>query len=462
MTLSSARAQPSAPLRALHRERAAAADRAWIVEMLAVVNAVVIVGMWVRHGGVSTLGTPGGVATGTGQLTGLLGTYVVLLELLLMTRLSWLERAVGLDRLAIWHRWTGFTAVSLLVGHTVLITIGYAQSAHVSLWSQTSDFVRNYADVLMAFVALALLVALAVTSVRAARRRLQRETWYFVHLYAYLAVVLGFAHQLAVGNDFVTDRLARVYWVGLFVAAAVIVIASRVASPLAFNARHRLRVRNVVREAPDVVSIIISGHELDRMSARAGQFFLWRFLTPEGWWKAHPLSLSAAPTKNLLRITVKDLGDTTHRLQRVRPGTRVFAEGPFGTFTARRRSGRALLLIAGGIGITPLRALLDEMPRGTACTLLYRVNADDDIVFARELREIADAKGIEVICLTGFEIGDDQTDRLGIPMLRRLVPDIRNRDCFVCGPPAMIAAVRRRLHALGVPDSSVHFERFEF
>jgi predicted ferric reductase len=462
MTLAAARPPSSARLHALQRERGVAADRAWVVGMLAVVNAVVIVGMWVRHGGVSELGAVGGVATGTGQLTGLLGTYAVLLELLLMARLPWLERFVGLDRLAIWHRWTGFAAVSLLVAHTVLITVGYAQSDHLSLWSQTSDFVRNYADVLMAFVALALLIALAVTSIRRARRRLQRETWYFVHLYAYLAVVLGFAHQLAVGNDFVTDRLARVYWVALTLAVAAIIVAARVVAPLRFNARHQLRVLNVVQETPGVVSIVIGGRDLDAMRARAGQFFLWRFLTPEGWWKAHPLSLSAVPTNDLLRITVKDLGDTTHRLQTVRAGTRVFAEGPFGTFTAHRRSGRPLLFIAGGIGITPLRALLDELPTGTRCTVLYRVNTESEILFAAELDEIARAKGVEVVCLTGVEIGNDRTDRLGVPMLRRLVPDIRNRDCFVCGPPALVTAVCRRLHALGVPDSAVHFERFEF
>jgi predicted ferric reductase len=462
MTLASTRPQPSARLQALHRERAEAADRAWTVEMVVAVNALVIVGMWIRHGGISTLGNPGGVATGTGQLTGLLGTYAVLLELLLMGRLPWLERSVGLDRLAIWHRWTGFAAVSLLVAHTLLITVGYAQSSHLSLWSQTSDFVRNYADVLMAFVALALLIALAVTSVRAARRRLQRETWYFVHLYAYLAVILGFAHQLAVGNDFVADRLARIYWVGLFVAAGAIVVAARVVAPLRFNARHQLRVRRVVREAPGIVSIIMQGADLNAMHARAGQFFLWRFLTPDGWWRAHPLSLSAMPTNNHLRITVKALGDTTHRLQTIKPGTRVFAEGPFGTFTAHRQTGRPLLLIAGGIGITPLRALLDEVPRGARCTLLYRVNTDDEIVFSRELEEITREKKIEVVCLTGWEIGDDQTDRLGVPALLTLVPDIRDRDCFVCGPPALITAVRRRLQAIGVPARSVHFERFEF
>ena len=335
--------------------------------MIVAVNAALILGMWVRHGGVDAAGGPGGIATAAGQLTGLLGTYSVLLQLLLMARLPWLERYVGLDRLAIWHRWNGVLAVNLLVAHTVLITIGYAASHHATLWAQTRDFVTNYADVLMAFVALAILIAVGVTSARAARRRLRRETWYFVHLYAYLAVALGFAHQLAVGNDFVTDPLARAWWVALYLAVIAILVTWRVVKPWRFNVRHRLKVKK--RRPRSARSRDDQPHRsASRRNRRAGrQFFLWRFLTRDGWWKAHPFSLSAAPTARSLRITVKDLGDTTHELQSIRSGTPVFAEGPFGTFTDRRTGG-APLFIAGGIGITPIRAMLDDLPSQSRCT----------------------------------------------------------------------------------------------
>jgi predicted ferric reductase len=314
----------------------------------------------------------------------------------------------------------------------------------------------------MAFVALGLLVVVGVTSARAARRRLHRETWYFVHLYAYLAVALGFAHQLAVGNDFVTDPVARVWWVAIYLAVVAILVTWRGVIPWRFNARHQLKVKNVVHETPGVVTITIAGRRLKEIGAEPGQFFLWRFLTRGGWWKTHPFSLSAAPTSTSLRITVKDLGDTTHELQSIRRGTHVFAEGPFGSFTEHRRTRRAALFIAGGIGITPIRAMLDRAPRDTRCILLYRVNREEDIVFAKELDDMATRDGVEVHYLVGTDIGDDQSDQLGIPAIARLVPDVRERDCFVCGPPALIDAVRRRLRALGVPDSSVNFERFQF
>jgi predicted ferric reductase len=221
--------------------------------------------------------------------------------------------------------------------------------------------------------------------------------------------------------------------------------------------------------ADGVVSIYLTGRHLDRIDATAGQFFLWRFLTPWGWAKAHPFSLSAAPRPNRLRITVKALGDDTRRMLSLRPGTRVFAEGPYGTFTTDRRSRQRVALIAGGIGITPLRALLDDLPpaarrgaNGTDVTLLYRVAGEGDVAFRRELATFEQKRGVEVHVLVGADIGDDHTDQLGVPALRRLVPDLASRDVFVCGPPAMVDAVRQRLRTLKVPAAQVHFERFQY
>ena len=321
----------------------------------------------------------------------------------------------------------------------------------------------NYADVLMSVVGLALFLAVAITSVRAARKRLSRETWYAIHLYAYLAVALSFAHQLAVGSDFSTDAVARAWWVALYVAVFGAILAWRLGRPIVFNARHRLRIHAVKPEADGVVSLYITGRRLDRIGAEAGQFFLWRFLTGSGWAKAHPFSLSAAPNARFLRITVKDLGDDTRRIQRLGPGVRVFAEGPYGTFTARRRTRRRVALIAGGIGVTPLRALLATL-RGEPgdVTLLYRVETEGDLAFRTELEQLAERRGARLHTLVGTEIGDDQTDQLGVPALRTLVPDIAQRDVYLCGPPAMLAAVGRRLGALGVPGKHVHFERFDY
>jgi predicted ferric reductase len=439
------------------------AARAWDVTVVLVANAMVVFALWVRHGGVGTLGHPGGLLTAVGQLTGLYGTFAVLVELLLMSRIGWLERHVGFDRLAVWHRWTGFATVALLSAHAVFITLGYAAEGRQSIPRQLGDFMSNYADVLMSVVGLALFIGVAITSVRAARKRLSRETWYAIHLYAYLAVALSFAHQLSVGSDFSTDAVARVWWVALYVAVFGAILAWRVGRPIVFNARHRLRIQAVKPEADGVVSLYITGRRLDRIGAEAGQFFLWRFLAGSGWAKAHPFSLSAAPNARFLRITVKDLGDDTRRIQRLEPGVRVFAEGPYGTFTARRRTRRRVALIAGGIGVTPLRALLATLPGDPGdVTLLYRAETEGDLAFRAELQALAKRRGVQLHTLVGTEIGNDQTDQLGVPALRAFVPDIAHRDVYLCGPPAMLEAVGRRLRDLGVPRRQVHFEHFDY
>ncbi len=442
--------------------RAEALGRAQVVAWVGFVAVAVTIGLWLRHGELASATGPGGFATAVGQLTALLGTLAVLGQLLLMSRIAWLERAIGLDRLAVWHRWNGFATVWMLVAHVVFTTVGYAQGDRVSLWAQTRDFVSHYPDVLMTWVGLVLFFAVAATSVKIARRALQRQTWYFVHLYAYLAVALTFAHQLAVGTDLSNDSAARVWWVGLYVVVFGAILWWRVIVPVRFNLRHDLRVHSVKREAPGIVSILVRGRHLDEIAVQPGQFFLWRFFTPTGWWQAHPFSLSALPTKNRMRITVKNLGDHSGRLQHLRPGVRVLAEGPYGTFTPELQTSRRVLLVAGGIGITPLRAMLDGFGPDDDVVLLYRVATAEEAVFTDELKRLASAPNVRVHVIPGTEIGDDQTDLLGIPLLQKGVPDIATRDCFVCGPPALIEAVNRRLTKLGVPRERIHFERFQF
>jgi predicted ferric reductase len=460
-TIASGVRAAQSPRQATARSRSA--DSAWSVGVVVAVNAVVVVGLWLRHGGLGTLDQPGGSLMAAGQVTALVGTYAVLVQLLLMSRIGWLERYIGFDRLAVWHRWTGFAAVALLSAHVVCSTLGYAASSGQSIPAQIGDFVQHYPDVLMSIIGFALFLAIAATSVRLARQRLSREAWYALHLYAYLAVALSFAHQLAVGSDFVDDPVARYWWVALYVAVGVTILAWRVGRPIWFNLHHQLRVHAVHREAAGITSVYLSGNDLTGIAARPGQFFLWRFLKGTGWARAHPYSLSAVPNDRFLRITVKDLGDDSHGVQELRPGVRVFAEGPYGTFTGDRRTCRRVVLIAGGIGITPMRALVESLPAAPGdITLLYRVASRGDAAFGKELAALAERTGVELQLLVGPEIGDDQTDRLGVPALRALVPDIVHRDVYVCGPPAMVDAVRRRLDILRVPRRRVHYERFAY
>ena len=208
------------------------------------------------------------------------------------------------------------------------------------------------------------------------------------------------------GNEFVIDRVAADYWRSLFALALGLVLFFRVARPLVQSARFDLRVTEVIEEAPGVVSLRIGGRGLERLGAEAGQFFFWRFLTGGFWSTKHPFSLSEAPNGDSFRITVKSLGDHTARLGEIPVGTRVFAEGPFGVFTRREPDEPKALLIAGGIGITPVRALLESMDGDVVA--LYRVASSADIVFGEELDRIAAGRGSRVEYVVG-----DHTERRG-------------------------------------------------
>ncbi len=172
------------------------------------------------------------------------------------------------------------------------------------------------------------------------RRRIRYEWWYALHLLAYAGIALAWFHQIPTGNELVTDTVAADYWRSLYVATLALLVGFRVVAPVVNAFRFRLRVAAVVREGPGVVSLWISGRRLGRLRARAGQFFLWRFLSCGHWLVTRPFSLSAAPDGRSLRITVKALGDHSAALADVPVGTRVVAEGPFGAFTdaARRRA----------------------------------------------------------------------------------------------------------------------------
>jgi predicted ferric reductase len=422
-------------------------------------NAALIVWLWI-HGGNLTVPTTGDLLTSLSRLTGLLGAYLALLQVLLLARLPWFERVIGFDRLTVWHRWNGHACLDLILAHVVLSVWGYALLDRISLPTEVSTMLGGgvYPGMITATVGTALLVFVVVSSVVIVRRRLSYEAWYVVHLSAYAGIALGWFHQIPTGNELVLDRLAANYWRGLYIATLALLGVFRLGAPAVNALRFRLRIAEVVPEGPGVVSLRITGRRLDRLHAQAGQFFLWRFLTRGRWLMAHPFSLSAAPDGDSLRITVKALGDHTTRMSQLKPGTRVIAEGPFGVFTARARRREKIVLIAGGIGITPVRALLEEMDGDIV--VLYRVVSPSEIVFFDELQALVRERGGRLELVIGDHATDDGGRLLSPDHLRELVPDIQERDVFVCGPPAMTAVIEKHLRDARVPSRHVKVERF--
>jgi predicted ferric reductase len=419
---------------------------------------------WDADGGIGDLGGWATGLTSVGRLTGLWSADLLLVQVLLMSRLPPLEHAFGRDRLARIHRVIGFLSFDLMVAHIVLIVLGYAEGRWSAVPRTTWDLVTEYGGVLLAVAGTACLGMVVVTSIRAARRRLRYESWHLIHLYAYLGVGLALPHQLWTGQEFLQSPGATLYWWSLWAVAAGTVLVWRVGMPLWRSARHGLRVTSVVRESSDVVSVYLTGRRLDRLPVRSGQFLSVRFLSGPGWTRANPFSLSAAPDGRSLRITAKALGDGSARLAHLAPGTRVLFEGPYGRLSSRARTRRRVLLAGAGVGITPIRALAEDLEAAPGdIAVLHRYTGEP--LFAREFEVLAAERGLQLLplpgrrtregCVLGPAAGLRELDAL-----RGWLPDLADRDVFLCGPTVWTDGVADLLANAGVPPTQIHTESF--
>jgi predicted ferric reductase len=432
-----------------------------------VASVVAVVCLWVRNEGAQTFDEGSRVIGSAGLLTGLLASDLMVLQVVMMARIPWVERAWGHDLLARRHRWVGFASFWLMVMHVGLFAAERLSRDDGAGWSRLTTLFLTDPWMLFATLGTAMLIGVVVTSVRRARRRLRYESWHLLHLYAYLGIALSFPHQLSDGAEF-HDPAARIYWWTLYLSAAVATLVWRVGVPLWRSTYHRMRVAGVSTEVPGVVSVAVEGHRLDRLRTKSGQFFIWRFRDGPGWTRGNPYTISAAPRPDRLRVTIQVAGDGSARAAALRTGTRVLIEGPYGTLTADRRRHPRMLLVAAGVGITPLRALLEDAPYEPGETaLIYRFTAAEHAIFTAELTEIARRRGVELHFLPGSRRADGSWLPAGLDLepddvgaLTSLVPDVADRDIFVCGPSMWISSVRRALRSAGVDREQIQTEEF--
>lgn len=421
---------------------------------------VFTLGLWIATGGLSEL-VAGGTSTALAisRVSGLAAALAALFGLVLTARPRWLERSAGLDRMIGWHRITGMTAAFGMAVH-VLSSLVAAAGGFSGLWSALVDLASGTDWYVAALVAALLFTLVSITSWRRIRRRISYEAWHGVHLVGYVAIALALPHQLFSGSTIADHRLTQAWWIALFAATFAIVLISRVGGIVGSIVRPRSVLSRIIPEAPDVASLVITGPGVDRLGARPGQFVFLRVLTPELWWQAHPYSLSAGTRPGALRLTVKALGDASRQTLAVRPGTRVLLEGPYGAMSIDQAHGRPVLLIGAGVGLAPMRALLEACTSTQTPVVLARAHSDADLPLAGELDELARARGGSMIPVTGPRTQFPSGNPFTAEALRHNISDLRERAVFVCGPAALTDRVRRELERGGVPREQIHSERF--
>lgn len=433
---------------------------------LAWASGAAAVALYLADGGAGQFNNLTTATTSIGIIAGLVGTDLVLVMLLLAARIPLIDGTVGHDRAMEIHGKLGKPALYLILAHMVFLLIGYGLADRLNPIAEGVSMWTSLPDMWIAFISIVLFILVVVTSLVAVRRKFPYEFWYVVHLLTYAAVLTALPHQFSEGQLFAPGQWQRWYWIAFYVLVLLALVRYRIWAPIALTFRHQLSVTRVVSAGDGAVSIELTGLRLEELSGAGGRFFIWRFLAPNLWWHHHPFSLSADPVAGRLRITVRNLGKGSAALMSVKPGTKVAVSGPYGLFGHAARTRPGLVLVGSGIGITPLRAILEraEFEPGEA-TVILRASTPETLYLRDEIAELCRQRGATMYELVG------QRARHGSPWLPRhqtglslsaYVPNLRSSDVYVCGPKKWTDAVLADAKSAGLSDEQLHHERFDW
>jgi predicted ferric reductase len=392
---------------------------------------------------------------------GFLGLVIFALQFGLVARFQHVSAPFGMDALLQYHRQIAFVALAFALVHPVILFL--EDPGKLRLLNPVTAPAR--ARLGMA----AVLALLGIVGISVFRKRLgiRYEVWQLLHgLLAVAVVGLSLAHALGVG--FYTGRGAsRALWVALSAGLAALLGWVRVVKPL-LRLRRPWRVEEVVAERGSSWTLVLAPEGHAGFRFEPGQFG-WLILGRSPFaLTQHPFSISSsAAGPGRIAFTIKARGDFTATVGRVAPGTRAYVDGPYGLFTMERHGGSGFVLIAGGVGITPLISMVRTMAdRGDArpVTLVYGNKDWEGVTFREELEALSKRMNLRVVHVLEQPPGGWAGEKgfVTAELLRRHLPaGYEGLRYFVCGPAPMMDAMERELASLGVPDARVVTERFE-
>jgi predicted ferric reductase len=385
-------------------------------------------------------------------LAGVVATVAMIVATVGASRLRAVTTALGIDRVMRWHRWLGVAAVVLVLVHLVLAVV--ERPARLAVLTAPTSVQLGWASV-------AGTVVLAAAAAWGRRRTTRHEWWARVHILgAAVALVLAGLHIWWVG-DLVADPVMRVVCTALAVTLLGVLARRWVWQPL-FSRHGAYVVTEVRREGGDVVTLALAPVFRRRpLRFAPGQFVWLRLQRRIAGVEEHPFTIaSSAELTDRLELTVRAGGDFSRGLARLEPGRRVWLDGPHGSFTPEftpEAAGRVdgLVLIAGGVGVTPMMSMLrtllerdDHRP-----VLLVLAERPDRPLFDTELADLPRRLPVEVARTHGRRVDAD--------LLAELLPQDASRlEYYVCGPPALLSGALAALDQLGVPPARVHREQF--
>lgn len=422
-----------------------------------IVNLLAVSAIWYTNSNRFIFGSFPQKMIAAGRITGLFAEMLILTQLILIGRIRFVEKQFGHDKLNSIHRRLGYFASAFILIHPLLLSIGHAGVNEIKVVDQFLIFIQSWEDVSGAVIGLALITIAVIFSINMVRKKLRYENWHFVHFLMYAAIYLALEHQIQTAD--LRKGWALYYWLVLNYGIFGLLISYRFIRPLYLSLKHGFKVAKIVSETSEVASVYIEGKNLEKFRFEPGQFANINFLTRK-LWASHPFSFSADHSNKFIRFTIKAVGDFTSKVGQIKPGTRVIIDGPLGLFTEEKSKRDKFLFIAGGIGITPLRALAEKLSqKGKDVVLLYSNRKKNEIALINELSSlpirtyyfITDEPAVE----TNFQEG-----RISREVIKELVPDLKERDVYICGPEPMMDAMIVYCKELEVNTNQIHYEKF--
>ena len=429
-----------------------------VVYLVFLLNLSVVIISWFNAGGdkLLSLSSPQSLSLMISRLAGLLAMFSMLTQLILISRTNFLENCFGLNKLIKAHKWFGILSFSLVITHLG----GFIGSLYYGNISETLASYQNailtWDDLIKAFIAFWLLIAVIFTSAILKLKAMQYRYWYLTHLLTYGVIILAIGHQIEIGPT-LQNPVTKIYWVAIFLLSLSLVFYYRFLRPyLNFN-KFKFEVESILPNNHDTFSFILKFKYPQKLNIKPGQFAKFIFLQKGLWHEMHPFSFSDV-SRSSLRVTVKNSGPYTAKLKsQLKVGTKVIIDGAYGKFTSDSARHKKVLMIAGGVGITPILAISKKMLKSSEnIKLMYFAKTKSDFIFRSELEDLFSADDIKFYA---SQEGDGFCDQ---SKLKDFCPDVDSRSVYLCGPPPMMKAVKKQLKSLKLKSKDIISEEFGF